>query len=457
MAEPNFKNRTLYHGDNLDFLRGMNSKTVDLIATDPPFKKERDFHATPDSLSAGAKFQDRWSWDRDVHEDWVDSLVNNWPKTYNVIQGSRNSYGDDMGAFLCFMAVRLIEMRRVLKDTGSIYLHCDHTASHYLKELMDAIFGRKNFRNEVVWCYKSGGASPKKYFSKKHDTIFWYTVGQQYTFNPQKEKSYNRKLKPYRFSGVEEFQDKIGWYTIVGMKDYWNIDMVGRTSEERTGYPTQKPLALYERIITASSNEGDLVLDPFCGCATTPVAAERLNRQWVGVDIWEKAHEVVIGRLTKEGLISPEGDTGGKLFTKGQIHYTKEPPVRTDKDEETVPYLKVQERKREESDGYSNAERKAILLERMAEGYCGKYVCEGCFREFDHKRYFVLDHVTPRVDGGSNNIHNRMLLCWPCNLDKSNDKTLSGLHKMNMNAGTMKPGVDRKAVRAYQKKVATKR
>ena len=175
------------------------------------------------------------------------------------------------------------------------------------------------------------------------------------------------------------------------------------------------------------------------------------------MDIWEKAHEVVIDRLTGEGLISPEGNTGGRLFTKGELTYSTEPPIRTDKDEETVPYLKIQERKREESDGYSNAERKAILLERMAEKYGGKYVCEGCFREFDHERYFVLDHVTPKVDGGSNNIHNRMLLCWPCNLDKSNDKTLSGLHKMNLDAGTMKPGVDRKAVREYQKKVATKR
>ncbi len=172
----NFANRTLYHGDNLAFMRAMNSESVDLIATDPPFNKGRDFHATPDSLAAGAKFQDRWSWERDVHEEWVDQIADDYPHVLNVIQGSRSSYGDDMGAFLCFMAVRLIAMRRLLKPTGSIYLHCDPTASHYLKELMDAVFGRRMFRNEIVWCYGSGGAS-KQHFSRKHDLILWYSRG----------------------------------------------------------------------------------------------------------------------------------------------------------------------------------------------------------------------------------------------------------------------------------------
>ena len=121
----------------------MNSKTVDLIATDPPFNKGRDFHATPDSVAKGASFQDRWSWDKDVHEEWVDKITDDFPKVMNVINGSRESYGDDMGAFLCFMGVRVLEMHRILKTTGSMYLHCDPTASHYLKELMDAIFGKK--------------------------------------------------------------------------------------------------------------------------------------------------------------------------------------------------------------------------------------------------------------------------------------------------------------------------
>ena len=249
MVTPNFQNRTLFHADNLLVLRGVDSGTVDLIATDPPFNKSRDFHATPDSLAAGARFQDRWSWANDVEGDWVDQITDDWPAVYAVIESAKVSSGEDMAAFLCFMAVRLLEMRRVLKPTGSLYLHCDPTASHYLKALLDAVFGRRNFQNEIVWCYKSGGASPKRYFSRKHDTILAYTKGKSYTFNPQQEKSYNRGFKPYRFAGVKEYQDEVGWYTVVGMKDYWEIDMVGRTSSERTAIQLK---SLY-RSMSASS------------------------------------------------------------------------------------------------------------------------------------------------------------------------------------------------------------
>lgn len=196
------------------------------------------------------------------------------------------------------MAVRLKPMRRVLKNTGSIYLHCDPTASHYLKLIMDSIFGEKNFLNEIIWCYKSGGASPYRHFSKKHDILFLYVKDPKaYTFNKQLEKSYNREFKPYRFKDVPEYQDNTGWYTMVGMKDYWNIDMVGRTSKERLGYPTQKPLALARQFIKASSNEGDIVFDPFCGCGTTLHAAEELERQWVGIDISQFSAGLVRNRL----------------------------------------------------------------------------------------------------------------------------------------------------------------
>ena len=200
-GEPNWHNRTLFHGDNLPFLRAMNSETVDLIATDPPFNKGRDFHATPDSLAAGAKFQDRWSWEQDVHQEWVDQITDDYPKLMEAIESARYAHSDGMGAFMCFMAVRLLEMHRLLHPAGSIYLHCDPTASHYLKAVMDAIFGYKRFINEIIWCYKSGGASPKRHFSKKHDIILWYTKSKQYSYNPQREKSYNRGFKPYRFSG----------------------------------------------------------------------------------------------------------------------------------------------------------------------------------------------------------------------------------------------------------------
>ena len=165
MPERNFDNRTLFWGDNIDFLRAMNSETVDLIATDPPFNKGRDFHATPDSLAAGAAFQDRWKWDDESHPQFTDALRDD-PKNKNiwtVIESSRASWGDDMGAFLCFMGVRLMEMRRLLKPTGSIYLHCDPTASHYLKMLMDAIFGPAQFQNEVIWRYRRWPAKQRRF------------------------------------------------------------------------------------------------------------------------------------------------------------------------------------------------------------------------------------------------------------------------------------------------------
>ena len=161
MAAPNFANRTLYHADNLPVLRGMDSETVDLIATDPPFNKGKDFHATPDSLAAGAKFQDRWSWANDVEGEWVDQITDDHPRVMTVISAARESYGDDMGAFLCFLGVRLLAMHRILKPTGSLYLHCDPTTSHYLKALLDAIFGKRNFRNEIIWCYAGGGDSTR--------------------------------------------------------------------------------------------------------------------------------------------------------------------------------------------------------------------------------------------------------------------------------------------------------
>ena len=184
----NWSNRTLFHGDNLGFLRAMNSESVDLIATDPPFNKGRDFHATPDSLAAGARFQDRWSWERDVHQEWVDEIADDHPRLMEAIEGARRTHSDGMGAFMCFMAVRLLAMHRVLKPTGSIYLHCDPTASHYLKAVMDAIFGWRNFRNEIVWGRRYGSFSrvhEAKAFGASTDSILLFSKADSPLFNPQ--------------------------------------------------------------------------------------------------------------------------------------------------------------------------------------------------------------------------------------------------------------------------------
>ncbi len=433
MGTPNWNNRTLFHGDNLAFMRAMNTESVDLIATDPPFNKGKDFHATPDSLAAGAKFQDRWSWEKDVHEEWVDQIKDDYPHVMHVIQGSRSSYGDDMGAFLCFMAVRLIAMRRILTPTGSIYLHCDPTASHYLKELMDAIFGKRNFQNEIIWCYKSGGASSKK-IAKKHDVILYYTKTQNWVYNAMKEKSYmgvgyntgNPNVTLYQ---DDQFESK-GPYTLVNLKDWWVIGMLATSSKERTGYPTQKPSELYERMIEASSNEGDVVLDPFAGCATTLVAAEKLARKWVGIDLWEKASEVVVNRLQQEGLLGSNQSHGGGgqaiMPLHGSLTFTSEPPERTDDGEYAVPYLRPKMLVKEpEGPKWTRKQ----MYEHLLEQYGPK--CQGCDRTFDDPRYLELDHNTPRADGGINHISNRILLCGPCNRLKSNTYTLSGLRKQN--------------------------
>ncbi len=434
MPEPNFANRTLYHGDNLDFLRGMNTGTVNLIATDPPFNKSRDFHATPDSLAAGAQFQDRWSWHDDIHDDWLIQIQRDEPEVWHVITAAKEVYGDDMAAFLCWLGVRLLEMHRILTDDGSLYLHIDHTAHAWVKCLLDAIFGRRNFRNEIVWAYKSGGASPTKYFSRKHDTILWYSKSSEYVFNTQREKSYNRGLKPYRFAGVKEYQDDIGWYTMVGMKDYWEIDMVGRTSKERTGYPTQKPLPVYERIILASSNEGDLVLDPFCGCATTPIAAERLGRQWVGMDIWDGSHQLVLDRLESEGLAvrNRRGRRGqGALITFGDIHYETKPPSRTDGGEPATLTLRTPTGRALQYPA-PRSQHSKLLTDTGA-------FCQGCGADYTFDpRVLEVDHINPRSQGGTDAYENLTLLCPPCNKEKRDRYTLIGLQQANRSAGWMK-------------------
>ena len=246
------KTGIIYCADCLNKLRELPDGCVDLVYIDPPFNSRRN-HSLVHRGNEKRQFSDRF---------------------------------DDVNTYLEYMEPRLAEIYRILKPAGSFYYHCDWHASHYVKVLLDSrgLFGYENFQNEIVWLYKSGGASPARRFSRKHDIILFYTKTNNYTFNGLKEKSYNRNLKPYNFDGVEEHRDEVGWYTTVGMKDYWEINMVGRTSHERLDYPTQKPEALLERIITASSNEGDIVMDAFCGSGTTLAVAQKLKRKWVGID-----------------------------------------------------------------------------------------------------------------------------------------------------------------------------
>lgn len=238
-----------------------------------------------------------------------------------------------MLAYLSMMAPRLVELRRVLKPKGSIYLHCDPTASHYLKLLLDATFGAASFRNEIAWCYREAINSSKRW-NRKHDTILFYTKSPtEWTFNADevlaphspntvKKYKYEDEKGRYRLMGrgiqgspIKSARDiapkweqthpelvyrhylRAGTYPV----DYWNIDIINQASRERLGYPTQKPEALLERIILASSNPGDLVLDPFCGCGTTIAAAEKLGRRWIGIDLTYLAISLIKSRLTALG------------------------------------------------------------------------------------------------------------------------------------------------------------
>jgi len=202
--------------------------------------------------------------------------------------------------YLEMLTVRLFLMRELLADTGCIWVHLDWHMNHYVKIILDQIFGEDNFVNEVIWTYKSGGVN-KRNFAKKHDNLLLYSKSRKYVFNLLKEKSYNRGFNPYRFKGVEEFEDEMGWYTMVNMKDVWQIDMVGRTSSERTGYATQKPEKLLERVIMACSNEGDLCADFFSGSGTLGSVCEKTGRNWIMCDGGGLAAADQISRMGKLG------------------------------------------------------------------------------------------------------------------------------------------------------------
>lgn len=306
----------LYYGDNLDVLREhVADESVDLIYLDPPFNSNATYnvlfrtHAGDESRAQIEAFDDTWHWGPQAEEEYDELTRGRAPiHVARFIEAMRTVLGtSDMLAYLVMMAPRLVEMRRVMKPTASIYLHCDPTASHYLKLLMDAVFSARNFENEIIWSYRSGGASPKR-FSKKHDVLLCYAVSDGRYFAAQREISYNREFKPYRFKGVEEFVDELGrWYTMPYMRDVWDIPMVGRTSAERLGYPTQKPIALLDRIIQSTCPPDGVVLDPFCGCGTAVDAAQQLGRQWTGIDITYIAVDLIIKRLQHrygDGILS---------------------------------------------------------------------------------------------------------------------------------------------------------
>ena len=462
-------NRTLFLEDNLPVLRGLDSKSVDLIATDPPFNKGvRDFEGTT-KAGVNVSYKDVWNWDDDVHDEWIEQIREEHPNLFNVIRFTNDSAGSDMGAFLCWMGVRVLEMERVLKDTGSIYLHCDPTASHYLKAMMDAIFGRKNFRNEIVWHYGGrGGKAIARQFPRNHDIILFYSknVGSQvherqytarsFTLKEARDRGYRQdedgrwfKTAPrgnYTDASIEKleaegriYRTKNGTIRIkyfldgggadgvfedVLIGDTWLdiLDMMHTPRKERTGYPSQKPLALYKRMIEASSKPGDMVLDPFAGCATTCVAAEQLGRQWIGVDINDEAGEVIFDRLQNEVI-------NGSMAWNDIVRVLTKAPERTDDGEPAAPELILEPSK--DQPEMSTKEAKARLLEMDG------MVCLGCGWTPHHADYLQVDHRKPRDKKGREVITNFGLLCEPCNRKKSNKLSLRELQERRIEEGRM--------------------
>jgi len=305
----------LYFGDNLQILRDhIKDESVDLIYLDPPFNSKATYNvlfAEQNGTRSQAQikaFDDTWHWGMESEEAFHELVTEGPGKLPDLMDALRRFLGtNDMMAYLAMMAIRLVELRRVLKSTGSIYLHCDPTASHYLKLVMDAVFGHSHFLNEIVWCYTGPSSPGMRIFGRKHDIIFWYARGSKWTFNVDAVRL------PYAESTKRNEGRRTGWTTgnpnsIVQLnplgkwpEDWWRMHVLPPAARERLGYPTQKPEALLERIIQASSNEGDLVLDPFCGCGTTIAVAERLKRRWIGIDSSSVAIELTKQRLEATG------------------------------------------------------------------------------------------------------------------------------------------------------------
>lgn len=438
-------------------MRGMNSESVDLIYLDPPFNSKANYAAPIGSEAAGAEFKDTWTLN-ELDIEWLDLIESKHPNLNSVIQATMVNSDK---AYLIYMAVRLLEMHRILKATGSIYLHCDPTMSHYLKLMMDAIFGRGSFKNELIWKRTTAHALEHKTYSTITDRVLYYRMGNA-AWNPlylEYDKNYIEekfrhsdqygKFRPNELTGGKAGSEYAympfkGVYPPSGrawappkrekfplgaqkllpanyeelnplakceaLEDagliYWSrtgrpnykqylsamkgvpvsdliLDIPHVRGNEKIGYPTQKPLKLLDRIIRASSNPGDIVFDPFCGCATTCVAAEIMNfpRQWIGIDISPKAGELVVKRIKEhQGLFR-------------EIIHRDDIPLRTDLGK--IPT-------------YNSIENKKKLYGEQGGN------CNGCKTNF-LIQHFEVDHIIDRKKGGTDHIKNLQLLCSNCN------------------------------------------
>ena len=506
MVTPNFPNRTLAIMDNLAFLRATDNECIDLIAIDPPFAanetfegkvnpaitnaeigeeralaarhgpevlaKWEEYEGKPENQSV-TRVKDEWFF-RNVEQDWMGELrdvgmaVRNWDRRIEdgerpppgeaptarertlaaigeVVEAVRAVATENEAAYIALMSVRLYECRRVLKQTGSIYVHCDYHANSYLRMLMDAIFGKNNFRNEIVWHYGGTGA-PKSKFPAKHDNILFYTKTKNATFNPLMTEA----AKVSGWTGKDEKR----------MDAVWNINTVFQSEERatRTGYATQKPLPLYQRIVKASSNPGDTVLDLFAGCATTAIAAEKEGRNWLACDMAYRAstmmmrrfyqNDIVLSNMNVDVVREAIGPHTGKMEYKsgrtiGPPDLAGFPRTTADPDEGT-PDLKAPKRA-----PISTSWNGSIPKDKSKEILLAEYgpKCWGC--NFDASRpngtinrsQLEVDHIQARkaADGvaGDDELDNLALLCAYCNKHKGNRLTLAELRTKNAHDGVL--------------------
>ena len=506
MSQLNVNNRTLFISDNLPILEGMNSETVDLILIDPPFNSKRQFQGI--GQASRAKFNDIWSWRKDVHPDWLSRMEEYHPTIEWVVKSSYHVSDPSMAAYISWMSIRLLELYRVLKPTGSMYLHCDPTASHYLKAMMDAVFGRENFRNEIVW-RRTRGRSDAKRFGRVHDAILFYTKSDKFIWNtqylphdpeyvnrayrnqdklgrwradnltapghgrtegeyfaewrgvrPRSGRMWNVPMKGGMANWIVQHNIIPGWLEIEGVLQrldtldaagliHWpeqgdmpslkrylsstrgaaaedviiDVGKLEARSKERTGWATQKPLALYSRLVRASSNEGDIVLDAFAGCATTCVAAEQLGRRWIGIDIDDEAENITADRLRRE--TRSFGEVDGSTADRPQLYIRHDPPFRTP-DAPPPPTFKTPRRPK-------NIRMPPLSEARTYLACRDGTFCQGC--GFQPPKglldFLEVDHKMPKSEGGTNEYDNLVLLCSPCNRRKAQFLTLAGIRRLN--------------------------
>ena len=493
---PHPLNRHLFIADNLDLLRRLDNDSIDLICIDPPFKKRKTFVgkvkppltdaelqaeldtlagwgiASPQqALDAGvnwpsragdARFKDMWSYDGDVDEDWVQNIAKQHTGLHSVIEAVKQSSGLDTAAYLCYMGVRLIQMHRALKPTGSLYLHCDKDANSYLRLALDAIFGPDNYRNEVIWSNQGSWVQPNNRYPRRHETVLLYTKSDDYTFHPQYEDNaseqmnyqrwrkylkdgnkiygglmpdHDKRFKSYLDNFIKEHgrhpreNDVVLEITGARLGDVQYVKVVDPKSPENTGYPTQKPVALAERLIKTSSNPGDVVLDCFAGCAYVPVAAERNRRQWIACDISPRALTVLRRQFAKfryaidgqQQTDQPALLTDANVVTAGPNSL----PQRTDDDPE--PRIDPKEPEPPKYKTPASIIPEPEMLRQLLElsGYQA-WCCGFANRRKDGAiiattRNFHLDHLNPKSkEGSSNQIINRAPMCPHHNIRKNN-------------------------------------